>query len=499
MHSQPEYVGERRGETVEEILQRELFERMPFNLSIIDRDYNVIRANSNFEEYFGDWRDKKCYEVYRGRSEPCADCAAIKTFEDGKARITDESGFQRKGSISHYITHIAPLRNRDGTIQYVLEQSTDVTETSRFQREYDILFDRVPCYISIINKNFRIFRANEKFRNTFGDGRGNYCYQYYKRRNSPCNGCPAALTFKDGKEHQSEQVGITRDGKESHYVVTTAPLSRGDGEIEHVIEIATDVTAVKKLESEKIEAERLAAVGQTVAGLAHTIKNLLMGLEGGMYRLDSGLKRADVTRISDGWEILQRNFEKTTTLVKDFLAFSKGRTPLVKPTDPVVLAQDIIDLYRDTAAHQGVELTLETKEHPAIAPLDPDGIEACITNLVSNGIDAAILNEKTDGRVTIGVYEKDNELMFEVHDNGCGMDQEIKQQVFTTFFTTKGGQGTGLGLLTTRKIIQEHGGSLEMESELGEGSIFRVRLPIARLEAIEKSQNREEEQGESNG
>jgi signal transduction histidine kinase len=307
------------------------------------------------------------------------------------------------------------------------------------------------------------------------------------------------LTFKDGLEHQSEQVGVTRDGKESHYVVTTAPLSRGDGEIEHVIEIATDVTEVKKLENEKIEAERLAAVGQTVAGLAHTIKNLLMGLEGGMYRMDSGLKRADATRISEGWDILQRNFEKTTTLVKDFLSFSKGRTPIVKPTDPVTLAQDIVDLYCDTAANQGIVLTLETKGHPSIAPLDPDGIEACITNLVSNGIDAAILNAVTEGKVTIRVYENDEELIFEVEDNGCGMDQKIKQQVFTTFFTTKGGQGTGLGLLTTRKIIQEHGGSLEMNSELGQGSIFRVHLPRTRLETIEKSQHRDEELGETYG
>jgi signal transduction histidine kinase len=245
-----------------------------------------------------------------------------------------------------------------------------------------------------------------------------------------------------------------------------------------------DLRTVKRLEQEKLDAERLAAVGQTVAGLAHTIKNLLMGLEGGMYMLDTGLRKGEADRIAEGWQVLHRNFGKTTTLVRDFLEFAKGRLPDLQPTDPNALARGVVDLYRSAAARQGVELTLETGADVREAPLDVAGLETCLTNLVSNGIDAALLRDRPGGRVTVRTREEGDDLVFEVADNGCGMDQEVKNKVFTTFFTTKGGKGTGLGLLTTRKIVQEHGGRIETESAPDRGSVFRIRLPRPRLESL---------------
>jgi signal transduction histidine kinase len=111
-------------------------------------------------------------------------------------------------------------------------------------------------------------------------------------------------------------------------------------------------------------------------------------------------------------------------------------------------------------------------------------LETCLTNLVSNGIDAAVMREQAGGKVILRTREERDDLIFEVADNGSGMDQEVTQKIFTTFFTTKGGKGTGLGLLTTRKIVQEHGGRIETESAPDRGSTFRIRLPRQRLEAL---------------
>jgi signal transduction histidine kinase len=415
---------------------------------------------------------------------PCPQCQATLTFKDGKARVSDETGVDRRGRTCHYVVHVVPFSDERGKVRYVIEMSTDVTETHLRQREYNLLFERVPCFITVIDRDFRIVRANEKFRRTFGEAKGSYCYEAYKGRKTPCPECPAAMTFKDGQERITTQTGISHDGKETHYVVTTAPLSRGPGDVAHVIEISADITRVKQLEKEKLEAERLAAVGQTVAGLAHTIKNLLMGLEGGMYMVDSGLRQADAERITEGWEVLQRNFNKTVALVKDFLSFAKGRLPALQMTDPKKLVEDIVALYQDAAKKQGVVLVFSREKPAAPAPLDPDGMEACLTNLISNAIDAAMTRETGDGRVDVRAFDGDNTLVFEVSDNGCGMDGEVKQKVFTTFFTTKASKGTGLGLLTTRKIVQEHGGTIEVESEPQKGSTFRIKLPRERLELL---------------
>ncbi|MFC2150578.1 PAS domain-containing protein, partial [Calditrichota bacterium] len=233
------------------LLGRELFENIPFNVAVIDREFNIVAANRQFEEYFGDWKDRRCYEVYKGSYKPCIQCVAKDTFKDGKVRVTDGVGIDRHGIDRHYVAHIAPLMDADSEVQYVIEMTTDLTETRKWQREYDLLFDRVPCYITVINRDYKIIRANEKFRDTFGsDLQGKFCYEIYKKRKKPCSKCPAAQSFKDGAEHVSNQVGIREDGSEAQYIVNTSPLSRGEKGIAHVIEIATDISEIRALENQ---------------------------------------------------------------------------------------------------------------------------------------------------------------------------------------------------------------------------------------------------------
>ena len=133
---------------------------------------------------------------------------------------------------------------------------------------------------------------------------------------------------------------------------------------------------------------------------------------------------------------------------------------------------------------QHVELVYEPGPPVPAAPLDPEGIETCLTNLISNGVDAAVMHREGRGKVCVRVADRDGDLVFEVEDNGCGIEGEIREKIFTTFFTTKGGKGTGLGLLTTRRIVQEHGGRMQVESEVGSGSTFRIILPRKRLEML---------------
>ena len=470
-----------------DIIFRELFQQVPFNVAVIDRDYNVVEANNNFTEYFGDWKNKKCYAVYKKLKEPCKDCPSVEVFKKGKPIVADAVGVDQHGRKTHYVGHVFPLRTKEGgRVEYALEMTRTVTGTRRWQQEYQILFDRVPCYITVIGEDYRIVRANEAFRDNFGDVLGQLCYKVYKRRKTKCRNCPAAKTFRDGRVHHSTQLGTGKRGQNIHYAVSTSPLMRGSDSIAHVIEISNDITALKKLEHEVIEAERLGAVGQTVAGLAHSIKNILMGLEGGKYIVSLGLDKNDKEMISEGWEMLERNFEKTTSLVKDFLSFSKGRLPKLKMINPGLLVEEIVDLYKDIASQSGIELKSLIDKNLKKAPLDPDGIHICLTNLVSNAIDACLMGKQKGTEVIIKVGEKRDRLVFEVTDNGSGIDYEIKKKIFTTFFTTKGGQGTGLGLLTTRKIVQEHGGKILVDSQQGSGARFRMEFPRKRLTTLYK-------------
>jgi PAS domain S-box-containing protein len=576
---------------------RQLFEHVPNNIAVIDRDFNVVVANSHFKSVFGDPRGKHCYEVYKSRDSICEQCMAARTFEDGIVRVTDEDGFDKNGRPAHYVVHIAPVYDEVGQIAYVIEMSYDLTETKSLQREYNLLFERVPCYVSVINRDLRIVRANALLRETFGDCVGDHCYEVYKHRTSKCHDCPALKTFSSGGSFRAEQVGVDKDGEPTHYIVSTSPLARSDHESSHVIEMMLDVTDVhklsaelvkqssfrnilientldslvavddagvvnifnqaaeslfkvasdsvintaqgdrflpqeflaaidngrtnlslaetnvvdvegeeipvrfsgsilrdgekrigaaaffqdlrelKKLESEKLENERLAAVGQTVAQLAHGIKNILTGLAGGMYAIKSGMKSGKEERITKGWEMLERNTERITTLVKGFLSYSKKHVPKMEEIDPRELAREVFSLYYAGALKSGVTLVLDADEAVPAATMDPSDIHTCLANLVSNAIDACKTSGKEECGVIFRVKQGDDSTIFEVEDTGCGMTPDIRDKVFNSFFTTKGLGGTGLGLLVTKKIVREHGGHIDVESEPGEGSRFRLEIP----------------------
>ncbi|MCG6962033.1 MAG: PAS domain-containing protein [Acidobacteria bacterium] len=579
----------------------ELVDQFLAGVMVLDRSLAIADHNRAFTEMFGEARGNKCYKVLKGRSEPCGICAAMSTFNDGRRRVLEQVGQDREGRPVNYLVQVGPLRDPAGDIAFTAVITTDLTATKRLQREYQALFEKVPCYVAVLNRDFRVVKANEQFRRTFGEPTGEHCHEMFKKSPERCAGCLVEQTFRDGEPHTAPHTGIACDGETTHYLAFTTPLLNESGEVRHVIHMSLDVTEVraladelgraneirralvessldaiavtdehrrvvmlnraaeqlwgvsrddlvgrtvprwmlpaelapvlkneaeqelvhdarvstasgvqvparigavslsvenrfsgaavfaqdlrelKKLEREKLEAERLAAVGQTVAGLAHGIKNILTGLEGGMYVTSSGLKRGDQGRIRQGWEMLERNMSRVSDLAKNLLAFSRGDHPepeLVRPAD---IVHDVVTLFRDGAAQHGIELEGVVDDSVEPAWMDPEAIHSCLANLVSNAIDACLVSQDPGCRVELHLREADAAIIFEVVDSGCGMDYEVKQKAFTSFFTTKGKGGTGLGLLLTRKIVQEHGGSITLESTPGQGSTFRLRFPRARL------------------
>jgi signal transduction histidine kinase len=347
------------------------------------------------------------------------------------------------------------------------------------------LFDEVPIAICVIDREHRIREANHSFQRSFGPWRGRPCYEVYKGRSEPCSSCAAMETFADGKLRSREEEGLCGGGHKIDYLVHMVPVVRPGGEIPYVIEMSTDITLVKQLERDKRDAERLAAVGETVAGVAHGIKNILMGLEGGLYAVNSGIRMGDDARIARGWTTIESNVSRISEFMKEFLDFARGRPTATAQVDPNLPAHQVVDLFRERAANAGIRLEARLAAGLADAPLDADGIHTCIANLVSNAIDACTLAEaEREFVVVVSSRDENGTLVYEVADNGRGMDYEISRKVFSRFFTTKGSdRGTGLGLLTTKRIVHQHGGRISFESKEGEGSVFRIELPRGSLPA----------------
>jgi signal transduction histidine kinase len=228
-----------------------------------------------------------------------------------------------------------------------------------------------------------------------------------------------------------------------------------------------------------VQAERLAAIGQTIAMLSHHIKNILQGIRGGSYLIELGLKDHDESVVGKGWKIVEKNQNKISSLVMDMLTFSKEREPDLQTANINTVLGDIAELIAARAEETKVELQcLPDKAMPDLV-FDPEGLHRAVLNVVTNAIDAAAEIEEGKGRVEVrSHYLPDAALVrIEIRDNGPGISPDQMNHLFSPFVSSKKSRGTGLGLPVSQKILKEHGGRILVHSEPGRGARFTLELP----------------------
>jgi len=231
-----------------------------------------------------------------------------------------------------------------------------------------------------------------------------------------------------------------------------------------------------RLYEANIKAEKLTAVGQAVAGLGHCIKNILNGMEGGSFILQKGLDKGNDNSIHEGWDILKRNSSRLKDLMLDMLAYSKPREPAYTEINGNSIPAEVVELLHEKAKSKGVDLQFMPDEDLGEVKIDGKAIYRGLLNLVTNAVDAC---PPESGKVEVKtcLLPEGKQFQIIVRDNGCGISEENLTKLGKTFFSTKGSEGTGLGLSVTYKVIEEHRGHVQVESKVGAGATFTVTLP----------------------
>ncbi len=237
--------------------------------------------------------------------------------------------------------------------------------------------------------------------------------------------------------------------------------------------------ASTELVSSRMQTERLAAIGQTVAWLSHSIKNILQGLRGGADAVELALKRGDLKLAKEGWPILTRNLDRIQGLALNMLAYSKQRELELELTPLSRLIGEATELLQSQCDRKRVGLLLDLAEDAPPVPMDPAAIHQAVINLLTNALEAV---PARSGVITVSTrYLPDrHQTLISVSDNGPGVPPERREEVFEAFWSTKGQRGTGLGLAVTRKIVEEHGGRITLEPGCGKGATFVICLPSDR-------------------
>ena len=226
-----------------------------------------------------------------------------------------------------------------------------------------------------------------------------------------------------------------------------------------------------------LKAERLAAMGQTIAMLSHHIKNILQGVRGGSYLIDMGLKNHDEELIHEGWGIVEKNQNKIYHLVMDMLSFSKDRQPALETAQLNETVGEVCELMQSRADDMKVGLEYQPALDLPTTVFDSEGIYRAVLNVVTNAIDASEGVDAPLVRVETGYDGETDSTYVCVTDNGARIPDDQLNTIFNAFESTKGSRGTGLGLAVSRKILREHGGDITVETALGRGSQFVLTWP----------------------
>jgi len=454
-----------------------LFSELPCYLSVHSSDMKIVTANHSFAKRFGNLAGKSSRTIYKDYSGQ-GSCPAFEAIANRSAGRGSATLITNERENIPAVVYTAPIKSSHDKVSLVLEVAVDVSEMNRLrtelvqtQKKYEHIFNQVPCYITIQDKELRIVEANNRFQDDFGFEHGERCHQAYKNKCEVCHDCPVIKTFEDGETHQHETVVTSKNGKTYNILVWTAPILNDSGEVEHVLEVSTNITMVRQLQ------DQLTSLGMMLGSMAHGVKGLLGALDGGIYRVDSGLKKQDMERVEKGWKVVKHRLRHMRKMVLDTLYYAKSRDLDIQTVNLNDFANDLAETVAPKAAEHRISFVRDFNGSNSFFQADPNALSPALVNFLENAIDACLYDRsKSDHEVVFRAYEKAASVHFVISDNGTGMDRETRENMFTLFFSSKGANGTGIGLFISNQIISLHNGSIEVDSIVGKGTRFHIRL-----------------------
>jgi PAS domain S-box-containing protein len=314
-----------------------------------------------------------------------------------------------------------------------------------------------------------------------GEVRGRYCTEVFAHTPD------LAELLMETLATRSAVPGLTvtlrrRNGRTVPVELAAAPLRGGEGKELGVIGVFRDLTRVRQLEDRLRRSDRLAAIGELAAGLAHEIKNPLTSLLTFSRHLPRRFEDAEFRQKFQS--VVPRELERINTIVERLLELARPARLAFKPLRVPALVERVLELYGERLEAQGVRIVREWRRDVPVLWADQEALYRALVNLVANALDAmprggslTLRVGLSDADTLAGARTGARRLAVEVEDSGTGIAPTDLDRVFNPFFSTKEG-GTGLGLALTQKIVEDHGGSIDVRSTLGSGALFRIVLPL---------------------
>ncbi|MBW1732266.1 MAG: PAS domain S-box protein [Deltaproteobacteria bacterium] len=465
-----------------------LFDGIDEEILVISPEYTVLDANRVFLEKYGlrkeQVRGKKCYEIVYQLSYPCRDernLCPLERAKKTKAKVEMTHCHGKGEQVKEFMRIMYPLFSKGDYPDCFIEISRDVTDYRNLirklqasEKKFRAILDTANDAILSVDSNNRIILFNNAAERIFGYKReevlgrslnllvppqyGDH-YRHVKRfletRSAKVVGKTLSLTAlrKNGEEFPIE-LGISYFEMGGSVTFTA---------------IIRDVSAQRQLEKKLLRSERLAAVGQAVAHVAHEIRNPLMIIGGFSHQLRRSLTDEKALQKLDMIFDEVRRLEK---LVRNLGDFTKEYKLVKRPADLNAVIRDVLKIMGEIYLRKRYTFREDLADDLGEVYCDPDKLKQVFMNVIANGIEAM----ENGGMILVSTAKVKNGVEIRIKDEGVGIEESRLLHIFEPFYTTRE-RGSGLGLAISYRIIEAHRGDIWAESQPGQGTTFVIRLP----------------------
>jgi PAS domain S-box-containing protein len=391
------------------------------------------------------------------------------------------SGLRANGEefpIEAAISHIAVEGKKYYTvILRDIAERERVTEELRRQHEFiETVLETASALVVVLDRHGKILRFNRACEQTTGYsseelvGKSVWDVLVLPEEIDSVRAVFARLVGGEPR-NEHENVWVAKDGRRRRIAWSNTVITNRQGAVDYVVGTGIDVTLLNQIQERLRKTERVAELGTLASGMAHEIgtpMNVILG------RAEYLMDRVKEEPVKKGLQTIVAQVERITKVMNQLLAFARRKPPERGPLDLKDIVEDSLELFRERLAKSGVTVELALDDHCPAAQADADQISQVMINLIMNALHAM----ENGGTLQVGLVPERDRIKLTVSDTGHGIPKDVLPKIFEPFYTTKEfGKGTGLGLTVVNGIIEEHQGTITVESEEGKGTRFTIRLP----------------------
>jgi histidine kinase len=471
-----------------------LFERVPCIITVQDRNYKLIRYNKEFYEKFKPKSGDYCYAAYKGRKEKCVVCPVERTFEDGRSHFSEERGFNKDGTLTHWVVQTTPIKNEKGEIVAAMEMNLDVTQTKLLEEElkksekkYHAIFDHIPNPVFVLDmETLEILDCNTSVEVVYGYKKDEIIRTSFLR-----------LFRQEDQDHYAKMIKNSslinqarHFNKEGGTLFVNIRVSPSEYPGEKVLLVLTsDITQRLETEQQLIQASKMATLGEMATGVAHELNQPLSVIKTASQFFMKKIRKKE--KIEDDilfsmTEEIDAYVDRATKIINHMRQFGRKSAITLEKVQVNTVLKKALEILGQQLKVRGIEVIWDLEDDLPLIMADSDRLEQVFINLLINARDAiderwqSQPHQKGDKKIRLKTKSGPREIAIEISDTGAGIPDPILERIFEPFFTTKKvGQGTGLGLSISYGIIKDCKGSIQAVARKDGGAGFIIKFPIA--------------------